>query len=164
MTDEVRGLKIPRSSVTDVTFYVIPKDYYVSAKKDSSDSSSVSQSGFRKETYADGKTVGVITSCTIYYADDEYYYVDAGENSELKAGDFLTKDDSEERYKIGMTQTVQGVYNINRGYAVFRRIEILSSNDEYYTIKKGTDYGLSVYDHIVLDANAVTGNGMIIYQ
>ena len=164
VTDEVRGLKIPRSSVTDVTFYVIPKDYYVSAKKDSSDSSSVSQSGFRKETYADGKTVGVITSCTIYYADDEYYYVDAGENSELKAGDFLTKDDSEERYQIGMTQTVQGVYNINRGYAVFRRIEILSSNDEYYTIKKGTDYGLSVYDHIVLDANAVTGNGMIVYQ
>ena len=63
-----------------------------------------------------------------------------------------------------MTQYVQGVYNINRGYTVFRRIEILSSNDEYYTIKKGTDYGLSVYDHIVLDANAVTGNGMIIYQ
>ncbi len=27
VTDEVRGLKIPRSSVTDVTFYVIPKDY-----------------------------------------------------------------------------------------------------------------------------------------
>ena len=48
-----------------------------------------------------------------------------------------------------MTQSVQGVYNINRGYTVFRRIEILSSNDEYYTIKKGTDYGLSVYDHIV---------------
>ena len=85
MTDEVRGLKIPRSSVTDVTFYVIPKDYYVSGKKDSSDTSTVSQSGFRKETYADGKTVGVVTPCTIYYADDEYYYVDAGENSELKA-------------------------------------------------------------------------------
>ena len=164
VTDEVRGLKIPRSSVTDVTFYVIPKDYYVSGKKDSSDTSTVSQSGFRKETYADGKTVGVVTPCTIYYADDEYYYVDAGENSELKAGDFLTKDDSGERYQIGMTQSVQGVYNINRGYTVFRRIEILSSNDEYYTIKKGTDYGLSVYDHIVLDANAVTGNGMIIYQ
>ena len=164
VTDEVRGLKIPRSSVTDVTFYVIPKDYYVSGKKDSSDTSIVSQSGFRKETYADGKTVGVVTPCTIYYADDEYYYVDAGENSELKAGDFLTKDDSGERYQIGMTQSVQGVYNINRGYTVFRRIEILSSNDEYYTIKKGTDYGLSVYDHIVLDANAVIGNGMIIYQ
>ena len=25
VTDEVRGLKIPRSSVTDVTFYVIPR-------------------------------------------------------------------------------------------------------------------------------------------
>jgi len=164
VTDEVRGLKIPRSAVTDVAFYVIPKDYYVNAKKDATDSSTVARNGFRKETYTDGKTVGVVTPCTIYYADDEYYYVDAGENSELKAGDFLTKNDSEERYQIGLTESLQGVYNINRGYTVFRRIEILSSNDEYYTIKKGTDYGLSVYDHIVLDANAVTGNGMIIYQ
>ena len=44
------------------------------------------------------------------------------------------------------------VYNINKGYAVFKRIEKLSGNGEYFTIAKGTDYGLSVYDHIVLDA------------
>lgn len=60
--------------------------------------------------------------------------------------------------------TLQGVYNINRGYTVFKKIEVLTSNDEYYTVKRGTDYGLSVYDHIVLDASAVTANGSVIYQ
>ena len=44
------------------------------------------------------------------------------------------------------------------------RIEVLTSNDEYYTIKKGTSYGLSVYDHIVLDAAAVEHENYLIYQ
>ena len=34
---------------------------------------------------------------------------------------------------------------------------------EYYIVAKGTSYGLSVYDHIVLDASTVT-EGAIIYQ
>ena len=62
------------------------------------------------------------------------------------------------------TLSVQGVFNINRGYTIFRKIEILNSNDEFYTVAKGTDYGLSVYDHIVLDASSVAGNGVVIYQ
>ena len=88
----------------------------------------------------------------------------AWDNSEFRAGDYIVKADSQERYQIGATAALQGVYNINRGYTVFKRIEILSSNDEYYTIKKGSDYGLSVYDHIVLDAAAVGQEGTIIYQ
>ena len=46
---------------------------------------------------------------------------------------------------------------------MFKQIEILNSNDEYYTIKKGTSYGLSVYDHIVLNADTVY-EGELIYQ
>ena len=42
------------------------------------------------------------------------------------------------------------------------QIEVLSTNGEYYTVKKNMDYGLSVYDHIVLDADTVT-EGQIIY-
>ena len=38
----------------------------------------------------------------------------------------------------------------------------ISTNGEYYTVKKNMDYGLSVYDHIVLDADTVT-EGQIIY-
>ena len=65
--------------------------------------------------------------------------------------------------QIGSSASLQGVYNINKGYAVFKQIEILNSNDEYYTIKKGTSYGLSVYDHIVLNADTVY-EGELIYQ
>ena len=89
--------------------------------------------------------------------------MDAGENGEFKNGDYVVKPQSTERFQIGQTASLQGVYNINRGYAVFKQIEILDSNDEYYTVKQGTSYGLSVYDHIVLDASMVQ-EGQILYQ
>ncbi|MBQ7795716.1 MAG: hypothetical protein IJ374_04040 [Lachnospiraceae bacterium] len=157
ITEEVKGLKIPRTAVADVDFYLIPKDFLVR-------SSTGSARGFYKETFTENGPSVVLVSCDIYNSDDEYYYIDAGEKSELKAGDYLVKENSQDRYQVGTMSSLQGVYNINRGYTAFRKIEVLNSNDEYYTVKKGTDYGLSVYDHIVLNAAAVTANGMIIYQ
>ena len=153
VTEEVRGLKIPRSAAADVEFFLIPKEYLVS-----------SGNGFLKETYTENGSSAELTSCTIYCSDDQYYYVECGEKSEFKAGDYLLRENSDERYQIGAKASLQGVYNINKGYTVFRRIEVLNSNDEYYTVKKGTNYGLSVYDHIVLDAASVSGDGVIIYQ
>ena len=157
ITEEVKGLKIPRTSVADVDFYLIPKDFLVK-------SASGSARGFYKETFTENGPSVVLVSCDIYNSDEEYYYIDAGEKSELKAGDYLVKENSQDRYQVGTMASVQGVYNINRGYTAFRKIEVLNSNDEYYTVAKGTDYGLSVYDHIVLNAAAVSANGMVIYQ
>lgn len=157
ITEEVKGLKIPRSAVTEVNFYLIPRDFLVTAEDGSS-------KGFLKETYSESGTSAVLVSCTIYNADEEYYYIGTEEGGELHAGDYLVKENSQDRYQVGVTASLQGVYNINRGYTAFRKIEILSSNDEYYTVKKGSDYGLSVYDHIVLDAAAVSQNGVVIYQ
>ena len=37
---------------------------------------------------------------------------------------------------MGSTRASKGVFNINKGYTVFKEIEILDSNSEYYTIKK----------------------------
>lgn len=157
VVEEVRGLKIPRSSVTEVNFYLIPKDFLIQSTDES-------PQGFLKETYTDGNISAVLVSCDIFNSDDDYYYVAIDDPEGLAAGDYLRKPNSDERYQVGVTASLQGVYNINRGYTAFRKIEVLSSNDEYYTVKKGSTYGLSVYDHIVLDAAAVTGNGMIIYQ
>ena len=39
----------------------------------------------------------------------------------------------------------------------------LANSGEYYIVEKGTKYGLSVYDHIVLDASTVS-DGQIVYQ
>ena len=71
--------------------------------------------------------------------------------------------ESSERYQIGPTGSLKGVYNINRGYTVFKQIEILDSNSEYYTVRRNMDYGLSLYDHIVLDASLVE-EGQLLYQ
>ena len=92
-----------------------------------------------------------------------FYYIAVQEDGPLKAGDYIVKPDSQGRFQVGSTRALKGVFNINKGYTVFKEIEILDSNSEYYTIKKGASYGLSVYDHIVLDASLVT-EGQILYQ
>lgn len=66
-------------------------------------------------------------------------------------------------YQINVMMPLKGVYNINKGYTVFRKVEVLESANGYSIIKKNTEYGLSTYDHIVLDASSV-GDDQIIYR
>lgn len=154
-SERVEGLKIPVSAVTEKMFYLVPVSYLVQGGGGTT--------GFLKEVYsAEGSSVEFVPA-TIYYSTDTDYYIDMGENAPLKSGDYIVKQDSSERYQIGRTDSLKGVYNINKGYAVFKQIEILKSNEEYYTIRKGMDYGLYVYDHIVLNAETVY-EGELIYQ
>ena len=66
-------------------------------------------------------------------------------------------------YQINVMMPLKGVYNINKGYTVFRKVEVLESANGYSIIKKNTEYGLSTYDHIVLDAASVQDD-QIIYR
>ena len=146
--DSTEGLKIPVTAVTTKNFYLVPLEYMVQG-------GDISVRAFLRKFIQKTDSETEFTPATIYYSTEDYYYIDMGENAPLKAGDYMVKPDSQDRYQIGSSASLQGVYNINKGYAVFKQIEILNSNDEYYTIKKGTSYGLSVYDHIVLNADTV---------
>ena len=96
---------------------------------------------------------------TIYFASESHYYVD---NELLKAGDIILMPDSQSTYIIGTdTDSLIGVYNVNKGYAVFKQINILYQNKEYAIIETKTAYGISLYDHIALDASSVTENQLI---
>ena len=53
------------------------------------------------------------------------------------------------------------VYNINKGFADFKEITILYSNDEYSIVKSNTNYGLLEYDYIVLDAESINEDDFI---
>ena len=44
---------------------------------------------------------------------------------------------------------------MNKGYAVFRQINILDQNEEYCIVSQGTSYGLQAFDYIVLDGKSV---------
>ena len=159
--NQTSGLKIPVSSVTEKEFYLLPLSY----KKQDEETGTVS---FYKEVYTENGTSTEAFTPEIYAEDEEdaptqYAYIEISEDSVVQKGDYIVNPDTNERYQVGATGNLKGVYNINKGYTVFKRIEILDSNSEYYTVKKGTPYGLTVYDHIVLDASLVTDD-QILYQ
>ena len=73
----------------------------------------------------------------------------------------ICETDSSDQYTITNTATLQGVYNINKGYAVFKQIDILAQNEEYSILKTGTSYGLSLYDHIALNGSEISEGELI---
>ena len=159
LRDETSGLKIPKTAITEKDFYVIPAAYLTKVENDT---------GFMKQvTGEDGTVTAQFVNCTIYDQDEENAYVDPEEESfstskkKLVSGDLLVKTDSSETYQVGQTAKLTGVYNINKGYTIFRRVEVLYENEEYSIVKEGTSFGLSVYDRIVLNAATVTEDQVI---
>ena len=91
--------------------------------------------------------------------DDDFYFVD---DEYLKDGDIIVKPDSSSTYRVGTDKDkLTGVYNINKGYAVFKQIKVLASNDDYTIVEAKTPYGISLYDHIALDGKSVKENQTI---
>lgn len=141
--NESSGLKIPNSAITSKEFYVIPKDYLTKGGDTSED-------GVLKLTDSEGSPE--FTKVDVYGESSKYYYI--SEDS-IEAGDQIQLPNSTRTYTIEKTASLKGVYNINKGYAVFKVIDILGSNQEYTIVASGTDYGISVYDHIALNADEV---------
>ena len=148
-----KGLKVPNSAIAEQEFFLIPMEY----RQDSSGGGTTGK--FLRESYnEEGELVTKNIEAKIYYADDEYYYVDT---SNFKIGDHICKTDSSQKMQISKVGTLIGVYNINKGYADFTSITILYSNEEYSIVKSNTKYGLSEYDYIVLDASTVNADDFI---
>lgn len=150
---EETGLKIPNSAITEKEFYTIPIEYFMLG----GDSSNLGL--LVESTDEDRKTITEFVTPTIYYETETHYYIDS---EDVSAGDRIRKADSSETYTIGTdTAALKGVYNINKGYAVFKQIDILYQNQEYAIIKTGTTYGISLYDHIALDSTKVNENELV---
>lgn len=153
LIDDEEGLKIPNTAIVEKEFYLIPQQFLVEQGD---------EKGFMKEVYDEtGQSSVEFVSMTLYYADEENYYVDPKEEDfttgkvKLPIGTYLTAPDTGERFQVGQNGVLKGVYNINKGYTQFRQINILYQNEEYTLVEEGTSYGLTVYDHIVLNADAV---------
>lgn len=152
LVSDTSGLKIPNTALTEKSFFVVPKDYVT--KGGDSDGNGV----LRQSTSKDGKTTMEFTDVTVFQETEDSYYIDG---SDLEKGDIINKPDSGETMILEQTASLQGVYNINRGYAIFRKVEILFQNEEYTIVNTGTSYGLSLYDHIALDASAIKENQIV---
>lgn len=148
----IKGLKVPKSAVVKKDFYTVPVEYAIT----SSDGSSIS---FRLQRQNDkGKETTEEIEPTIYNKTDKYYLID---QETLHSGDILIQKDSSKQYQVNAKKTIQGVYNINSGYTMFREINILAEANDYYIVESGNNYGLSMYDHIVLEGDSVNENQVV---
>lgn len=152
LLEDERGLKIPNSSIVEKEFFIVPKEYVTQGGNSGN-------YGVLLETYNDeGNATTEFVETPIYQETETEYYLD---DTVLRAGNYIIKPDSTDKYAISKTGSLIGVYNINKGYADFKQISILYQNDEYAIVKSNTVYGLNVYDYIVLDASTVNDNEFI---
>lgn len=150
--EDQSGLKIPKTAITTKDFYVVPKSY-ITQGGNSHDSGVL-----RQTINKDGKTITEFLSVNIYYENEEIVYLDP---DIFTNGDVLLKPESTEVYTLRDKKELKGVYNINKGYAVFKQINILAESEEYCIVEEGNDYGLSNYDHIALDSKDIKENDVV---
>ena len=140
--EDQSGLKIPKSSVIEKEFYTVPEEYLTT-------SGSASSQGVMVKEKEEVKYVPV----SVYYtSEDGSVYLNP---KDLDGYDTIIKPESNDTYSLNKIKKLNGVYNINQGYAVFKVIEILCENDDYYIVQQKTSYGLSDYDHIVQDGTTI---------
>ena len=150
--EAVKGLKIPLSALTTKDFYLVPLSYFTSGGD--SDQKGLVKEEYDKDT---GDVNLIFVPADIYYQDDTYGYVDT---NLFTPGTWIRSTDGN-RYQLSVTEKLTGVYNVNMGYAVFKRVEILYQNESYCIVDKNTSYGLSLYDHIALDSSTVVEQKII---
>ena len=73
----------------------------------------------------------------------------------------LYQEDSIDTCTVSKQASLTGVFNINKGYADFKQINILYDNDEYSIVESNTKYGLRAYDYIALDASTVVADQFV---
>lgn len=152
ITEEETGLKIPNSSIVEKEFFIIPKEYITYGGANGN-------AGVMREAYDEnGTATSEFIETTIYHETETEYYLD---DSRLRIGDYIIMPQSTQKQSVSKRGTLIGVYNINKGYADFKQINILYQNEEYAVVKSNTRYGLNTYDYIVLDASSVEENEII---
>lgn len=150
--EAVEGLKVPMSAVTTKDFYIVPLNYFTSG-------GNTDEKGLVMEEYdiETSEVKLIFVSADIYNQDEIYGYVDT---NQFPSNTWIRSTEGD-RYQLSITNKLTGVYNVNKGYAVFNRIEILHQDESYCIVKKDTSYGLSLYDHIALDHTTVVEQKII---
>lgn len=146
------GLKIPNTAIVDKTFLLVPKQYFTQGGNGS-------DRGLLKKTVnEDGEEELIFIPTDLFFETDESYYI---EEDVIRRGDEVADPNNHSFYPVSAAADLQGVYNVNKGYATFRKIDPIFSNEEYTIVKTGTPYGLSLYDHIALNGKEVSENMLL---
>lgn len=149
----ISGYKIPVSAVTEKEYFEVPKDYvntskatpYMMVYNEKGDLSKRQVSIIRST-----EKEYIISAADVDMGDELYYKPDEDVNPSTKNPDETTAN---LRYRLYNTQKIKGVYNIDRGYTVFKPIDIIyTTGDGYYIIDKDTPFTVKEYERISMNA------------
>ena len=153
------GLKIPETAILTKEVYQIPERFVMQGGGES-DAVGVSLERYDAES---GEIKPDFCEITPLFLENGYYYV---AEEELDSGQYINSagltGEPERAMLYSFLTELEGVYNMNKGYAAFRRIERITDVEDYVLVRAGLAGGVSLYDHIVLDVSAVTKDIILI--
>ena len=163
---QVSGYKIPESAVVSKSFFVV--DDVFLQKQGENDHYGVMRKG--------GSTPDFVETSVIFQSKNEEDNLVIGEgkayiySSSLQAGDtiFIDKENDDKTVThleatLSVMAAVDGVYQINRGYCVFKPVKKLSASLEtsYLVISSGVSGTVKGYDRIIMDPEDVKENEIL---
>ena len=152
-TEDTVGIKIPASALTYKEFYRIPDEYFIEQD---------GQTGLITENTSDSATEKTyyFLKTDVFLSENGFKYIST---DQIDSGTYIVSNDyktSSMIYLFGIR--LCGAYNVNNGYSVFKRLEIIETGSDYVIAKKNSASGIAIYDHIALNADEIN-EGEIIY-
>lgn len=139
--EDQSGLMIPRTAVLEKDFFRIPSQFVV-PRYTSTGIMQLDEEG--EEEFSLIRIYNITPEGDIYVNPNEVPY-----------GTVLISPDTGETLTLRATEPLQGVFNINHGYAIFRFVNIIAYNEDYYIIEEGNAFSLSNFDFIALIGDSI---------
>lgn len=144
--DTIHGLKVANSCIVEKDFFVVPEQYITKG------GSSNGEGILVEKANQSGKKDVQFIPVTVYKRDNKQCYIS---NEDLQSGMLLYNKSDQDTYQLKTKKKLKGVYNMNKGYAVFRLADILYKGKDYTILSLNTEYGVSLYDHIALEGDKI---------
>lgn len=142
IVDSLEGYKLPLSTVIQKNYYTIPINFLTT--QDGSNSTGV----YVREN--NGNTTFI--HLDIFYRDDDFAYV---LTDNISINNVIVEMESNENYIVADIEILNGVYNVTRGYAIFKYVNILNTSKEYHIVQEGAYQSINNYDYIALNGLSV---------
>ena len=134
--EDQSGLMIPRTAVVEKDFFKIPSHFVVPRY------TSLGLMMINEE----GEEEFVLTRIYNTTPDGDIFI----SPNEVPHGTRLFSPDTGDTITLNTTEPLQGVYNINHGYAIFMFINVITGNEDYYLVEEGNAFSVSNFDFIAL--------------
>ena len=103
-------------------------------------------------TNESGKKEVKFLPVTVYKNENKQCYI---ASEDLQSGMLIYNQSEQDTYQLKTKRKLKGVYSMNKGYAVFRLVEILFKGQDYTILSLNTEYGVNLYDHIALEGKKI---------